>query len=104
LDRVNVFEDAVTQFDDNDRIADSFDELPPSKKRWCMCWWYSLNVFQVRGYCNQKRLPDCFVEMIRKQYPNKKGDFFTGYKRSEKDHVEGAKKRVKHLANLSNMI
>ena len=101
-ERQSIFDDACTRFDDDARIAETFDELPPSKKRWCMYWWYSINIFQVRGYCNRKRLPDCFVDMIRKQYPNIKGDFFTGYKRSEQKQVDGIRKRAKHLQDLTN--
>jgi len=48
----SIFEGAATCFDDEDRLADCIYDFPPSKKRWCMCLWYSINVFQVRGCCN----------------------------------------------------
>jgi len=101
-DRQNIFEDASTRFDNDSRIADSFDDLPPSKKRWCMHWWYSINVFQVQGCCNKMQLPNCYVDMIRKQYPNNKEEFFTGYKRSEQKVESNARKRAKHLQDLTN--
>jgi len=83
VDRQIVFEDAIQRIDEASRLADAFDELPPSKKRWCVCWWCSVNLFQVRGFGNRKKLPDCFVDVICQQHPNDKGEFFTGYKRDE---------------------
>jgi len=86
-ERDSVFEDAITRVDDNDRLADSFDKLPPSKQHWCMYWWHCINVFQVKGQNNRQQLPNCFLDMVQVKYPNPKGEFFTGYKRGENAFV-----------------
>jgi len=100
--REATFEDAISRVEDSDRLSDSFDHLPPSKKRWCMCWWHSVNVFQVRGGSNRKQLPACFVDMVRDKHPNDKGEFFTGHKHDENCHVMISNKRARHLEDLSN--
>jgi len=99
-----VFEDAIQRVDEASCLADAFDELPPSKKRWCMCWWHSVDLFQVRGLGNRKKLPDCFVNVIPQQCPNDKGELFTGYKCDEDHHVFIHRKRARHLEDLSNQM
>ena len=49
-----------------------------------------MNVFGIKGEC--KRLPNCFIDMVQKQYPNPKGEFFTGYK-SKADRTVGPRKQ-----------
>ena len=99
-----IFDEASERLYDGDSVAYSFNDLTPSKKRWCMFWWYSVNIFQVLGYLDRKRLPGCVVDMVRRKYPNKKRDFFTGYKRAEEEHVRATKSRLEHLEELTDQL
>jgi len=60
------------------RDANNWDNLPNNSKRWCCYFWYSINVFHVRGRC--EKLPTCVTEAVRYQYPNDHGERYTGFK------------------------
>ncbi|CAB9504989.1 hypothetical protein SEMRO_215_G089150.1 [Seminavis robusta] len=57
--------------------ANFFSDLEPRHKRWCMYWWYAVNVYQIRG--SRSPLPSCFVDKIRALYPNKNGEPHVGF-------------------------
>ena len=59
--------------------AGSFDEMQPNHKRWCLYWFYSVNIFNHKGNKRQK-LPNCFVERVRAMYPDAIGSCYTGFK------------------------
>ena len=82
-------------------LVPSFDHLPPSKQRGCMLWYYSIQIFQIKGP-NQKSLPTCFLDQIRTRYPNPKHDFFLGFKIAEQEQVEDLRKRANLEAELCN--
>jgi hypothetical protein len=46
--------------------ADSFTDLSPSHKRFCLYWWYAMNMFGFGGGEAQK-LPNCLTEAISKE-------------------------------------
>jgi hypothetical protein len=74
-----------------------WDSLSPSHKRWCLYWWYAVNIFGVRG--ERRPLPNCIVNTVRQAYPNINGDAFTGFKASV-ERANGkenkSNKRMKH--------
>jgi len=56
-------------------------DLSRSHKRWCLYWWYAVNVYQMRSSAGP--LPSCFLDHVRSRYPNENGEKkFTGYKTS----------------------
>jgi hypothetical protein len=96
-DRQVIFQQAISRMDDTEVLANTFDDLHPAKKRWCMYWWYAVNILSLSAEC--KKLPNCFVDMVRKQYPNPKGEFFVGFK-SKADRMEPSYRRKN--SNSSN--
>ena len=58
--------------------ADTFDALLPSHKRWCFYWWYAVNIFNVKS--GRSKLPNCFLDAVRKAYPNMDGCAYKGFK------------------------
>ena len=78
-DRNAIFDTAMNRLEEEDILAEDFDSLHPAKQRWCMYWWYSVNLFQFKGG-DAKKLPPCFVDACRLKYPNPKGEFFTGFR------------------------
>ena len=61
--------------------SDSFDDLSARHKRWCVYWFYSVNVlFGNNKKKIRRKLPDCFVEYVRGYYPEPAGETYTGFK------------------------
>jgi hypothetical protein len=58
-----------------------FQNLSSSHKRWCYYWCCAVNVFHI-GSGDSQELPSCFVEAIRKAYPDPNGKY-TGYKKTK---------------------
>lgn len=59
----------------------TFDEFIPSHKRWSIYWYYAINVFGLAGVGQRRKLlPECFVECVRRMYPNPRGVCYTGHK------------------------
>jgi len=66
---------------DGETGVDSWRKLSSSHKRWCIYWWYAVNVFEI-GSCASP-LPACLVDHVRQRYPNENGSkAFTGFKTS----------------------
>jgi hypothetical protein len=77
LDIEEIFKSCVNrlQYEWNVRYHRmTWEELIPKSKRWCIYWYYSTNVYQVRS--EWRRLPPCVVDAVRVAYPNPKIDFF----------------------------
>ena len=60
--------------------ASDFNGLSNSKKRWCLYWWYAVNIFSIRG--GRKKLPSCVEAYVRSEYPKEHRQQYTGFKRS----------------------
>lgn len=60
--------------------AERFCDLPSKHKRWCLYWWYAVNIYQIRG--SAQPLPSCLVNTIRNEFPNSEGVAYTGFKSS----------------------
>lgn len=65
--------------------ASEWSDLHPRKKRWCYYWWYAVNIYQCS---NAQELPKCFVDYVRKAYPNPEGEAYVGHKSAEKRETE----------------
>jgi hypothetical protein len=61
--------------------ASSFEELSPSHKRWCLYWYYAINLLHYGGGDAQP-LPACLVDAIRKKHPDPNGSY-TGFRTKE---------------------
>jgi len=69
--------------------ADKWKLLSPSHKRWCLYWWYAVNVYQIRSAA--RPLPACLLDHVCDRYPNLDGKpEYTGFKSS----TERAKHRM----------
>jgi hypothetical protein len=98
LEYYDIFTSAVCRIAtlrDSDIVA--WESLKPTHKRWCLYWWYAVNIFGLRSAAP---LPTCIVDSVRNAFPNPVGVQYTGYKSS----VERAKgkenktnKRAKHV-------
>jgi len=77
LDWEAVFQQAVSRMSEDDLEAECFDDLPAGKKRWCMCWWCAVNIFNFK---KRTRPPSCFYRHIGQMFPNEPGVSRTGYK------------------------
>jgi len=77
LDCELVFQQAVSRLPDEDREAESFAELSPSKKRWCFYWWYSVNLLH---YKTRTPPPECLKNHLREVFKNQPGVPHVGYK------------------------
>jgi len=66
-------------FKHGDQAARGWRDLSGSHKRWCIYWWYAVNVFQIHSAAMP--LPSCFVDFVCNHYPNKNGSKqYTGFK------------------------
>ena len=77
LDAELVFQQAVSRLPDEDREAESFEELSPSKQRWCFYWWYSVNLLHFK---TRTPPPECLKTHLREVFKNKPGVPHVGYK------------------------
>ena len=59
----------------------NFGLLLPNHKRWCLHWYYAVNVYRVKGSATP--LPDCLVEYVRFIYPNHGETPFCGFMSTE---------------------
>lgn len=59
----------------------NFGLLLPNHKRWCLYWYYAVNIYRVKGSATP--LPDCLVEYIRFIYPNFGETPFCGFMSTE---------------------
>lgn len=89
LDLEAVFLSITALMSEDQLVADTFEGLPASKKRWCLYHWYTLNVFSLFGSVEQQKLPACLENHVRCYFPeqNVRGDFasgdpYTGFKHS----------------------
>jgi len=86
LDWEAVFQQAVSRMSEDDLEAERFDELPAGKKRWCMYWWYAVNILNLK---KRTHPPSCFYRHIGQTFPNEPGVSRTGYKVTATSHAEG---------------
>jgi hypothetical protein len=58
-----------------------FGVLAQNHKRWCLYWYYAVNVFGIRS--SARPLSDCLVDYVRFIYPNSNKTPFCGFKSTE---------------------
>ena len=58
-----------------------FDELTTNHKRWCLYWYYAVNIFQIRSHASP--LPSCVVSSVRRMYPNENNVPYVGFRSTE---------------------
>jgi hypothetical protein len=82
MDVNDIYRSCASRLDalrSNTNIVD-WNDLSASHKRWCVYWWYAVNIFGIRGGATP--LPPCLLSAVRKMYPNAKGVLYTGFKTS----------------------
>ncbi len=70
--------------------------LEPNHKRWCLYWYYAVNVFQIRS--SARPLPACLLDHVRNKYPNRDGSkvfkgFLSSSERGVAKHRSGSKRK-----------
>jgi hypothetical protein len=83
VDEMNVddiFTSCVCRLDAlRDSNVINWEGLSASHKRWCIYWWYAVNIYGIRSCA--RPLPICLVHSVRVKYPNPVGvRNYTGYK------------------------
>ena len=80
LHKEDLFNAVKRKFlNDGETGVDRWRDLSSSHKRWCIYWWYAVNVFEI-GSCASPLLA-CLVDHVRQRYPNENGKkTYTGFK------------------------
>jgi len=81
FDLDDLFRSTTAHLNDDQLLADTFDGLEASKKRWCFFRWYAINMLGATGAGNRAQPPSCVVAMVRAAFPEPPGGTYTGYKR-----------------------
>lgn len=77
--------DLTTITEDCHLIGKPLSEINENKpKRLMLYWWYATNVYSIRGKGHRGRLPVCLEYAIKKAYPEKYSEDWTGYKSGKK--------------------
>ena len=90
LDLEDIFRSARNRFGDS-TYAEEWEALKPTHKRWCLYWWFAVNIYELHS--ENRPLPHCLIENIRIMFPNETGVEYTGFKR--KCERANRKRRVK---------
>jgi hypothetical protein len=96
--KIDLYSQVAERVGSDNLDATEFDKFSPNHKRWCLYWYYSVNIFMHGS--KRRPLPPCFVSAVHDLHPDPAGVCYTGYVRSraEAKHVPGDPEHKKFKA------